>query len=223
MRKVLTAAVLAGCYDPTIHAGIPCGTNGECPTGLMCSNGACNPPGPGSGSGSDAAVVDSALLADTLPAGMHVVPSNGVDWTLASQVSESITFAGSIAINTDNGAIVDGFTRMAGTGVNGGIGYFQISSGPAELGVFVFEDLDVMAGAVVTLSGSRAAVFYAGAGIAIDGTIALSGGCSGSAGVSCAGPGGGTGATATAGAGGCAGANGASAGIRQTSDAPAPA
>ncbi|HTR51721.1 MAG TPA: hypothetical protein VMJ10_13490 [Kofleriaceae bacterium] len=207
MRERLALVIVAGCYDPTIHAGIPCGTNEACPTGLMCIQGVCNQPG---GSGSDAAA-DSALLADTLPTGMHVVPSNGVDWTLAGQVSEPITLASATQFDTDSGAITGGLTRMPGTGVMAGVGYYQISSGSAELGVFVFEDLDVTSGAVVTFTGGRSAVFYAGAGIAIDGTIDLSGGCSGHSDITCAGPGGGSGATASAGAGGCAGNNGASA------------
>ena len=41
MRPVLTIAIVAGCYAPTIPEGVPCATNLACPGGLTCLGGRC--------------------------------------------------------------------------------------------------------------------------------------------------------------------------------------
>lgn len=37
MGRLVAIALLVGCYDPTVQAGLPCGEGGACPRGLVCA------------------------------------------------------------------------------------------------------------------------------------------------------------------------------------------
>ena len=187
----LLATAVTGCYSATPPAGAACDDNGACPVPLTCSGGLCV-------ARTTDAAVDSAIDARAM-----LVPSNGIDPTLTTEVTAPISIAGAVTFDTDTGAITGTVTRAAGLGVVDSIGYVQ----PNGLGVFVFADLDVTMTGSIAFTGSRAVAFLVGGSAQIDGVIDGSGGCAMTA--SCAGPGGGAGGSADTPAGGCgAGGNG---------------
>ena len=171
---------LAGCYDP--HAvGGTCTSTSECPPGLDCVGGIC-----GGTTTVDAAVDAPRIL---------LVPSNGVERTLAAKATGALDIAGGDAtFNTDTGRITGAFTRANVVGVDHGI-YFERRQ---DWGVFVATSLDVAASGSITLTGGRAAIILVATTATIDGTI------DGSAAQAEAGPGGDNGTTAAAvGTGAC--------------------
>jgi hypothetical protein len=61
----LLAAILAGCYQPTLHEGAPCGPGASCPTGQECRTGTCyftTTPADANAGGDDAADVDASMI-----------------------------------------------------------------------------------------------------------------------------------------------------------------
>jgi hypothetical protein len=132
-------------------------------------------------------------------------PSNGVDPTSADPVSGTTTIAATTTFDTDTGAIIGGLDRPQGTGVAGGIGYFQamaIAAGGAPLGIFVFHDLMIGAAATVRFTGRRAAVVLVGGSAKIAGVIDVTAGHVMRA---APGPGGGAGGDGAGPAQGCGG------------------
>lgn len=130
-------------------------------------------------------------------------PSNGVDPGLADPLRGTTTISAATTLNTDTGAITGGVSRANGTGIDGGIGYFQapaISAGGAPLGIFVFHNLTVDAAATLRFTGTHAAVLLVGDAAKIAGAIDVA---AGHGAQSAAGPGGGTGGTENGPARGC--------------------
>jgi hypothetical protein len=134
-------------------------------------------------------------------------PSNGIDPNLAAVQRGTTTISADTTFDVDSGEIVGAVTRVAGIGIEDGIGYYQSSglAGGAPLGVFVFHNLTVDAAATIRFTGTRAVVWLVGDAARIAGTIDLSAGRDTR---STPGPGGGAGGTAAALAQGC-GAGGA--------------
>lgn len=130
-------------------------------------------------------------------------PSNGVDPGLAAPLRGITTISAATTLNTDNGAITGDITRANGTGIDGGIGYFQapaILAGGAPLGIFVFHNLTVDAAATLRFTGTRAAVLLVGDAAKIAGVIDVA---AGRGAQSAPGPGGGAGGTENGPAKGC--------------------
>jgi hypothetical protein len=128
--------------------------------------------------------------------------SNGIDPMLAAPLTGTTTVTANAILDTDTGEITGAISRPAGTGINGGIGYFQAPAfgpGGAALGIFAFHNLAVEASGSLRFTGSRAAVVLVGDTAGIAGTIdvAASRGTR-----STPGPGGGAGGTVGP-AGGC--------------------
>ncbi|TMQ09438.1 MAG: hypothetical protein E6J90_38010 [Deltaproteobacteria bacterium] len=127
-------------------------------------------------------------------------PSNGVDPTAADPLRGTTTISANATFDTDTGAIIGGLDRPAGTGIAAGVGYVQApASGPggAPLGIFVFHNLTVEAGATVRFTGARAAVLLVGDAARIAGVI------NAAAGHPTPGPGGGAGGSEVGPARGC--------------------
>lgn len=57
MRWAVILLGIAGCFDPAVQPGAPCGENGACPGSLVCTNGTCERPG-GSSDAADASLSD---------------------------------------------------------------------------------------------------------------------------------------------------------------------
>lgn len=64
MRRavILVVGIAAGCFDPTVQPGSPCGENGACPGALVCVSGTCERT-----VGHDAAVLDDADTTSDAP------------------------------------------------------------------------------------------------------------------------------------------------------------
>jgi hypothetical protein len=141
-------------------------------------------------------------------------PSNGVDPTAADPLHGTTTISTDATFDTATGAITGGLVRPAGTGIDGGIGYFQAPAfgpGGAPLGIFVFHNLTVEATARIRITGARAAVLLVGDTARIAGVIDVAGGRPGP------GPGGGAGGSEAGAAQGCgAGAPGVKSAFRDS-------
>jgi hypothetical protein len=192
-RALLAAAFLAfGCAPSTLASGgdAPSGSNMDptcrCGAGdvLTCA------------SGTTTCALGCVNGVPSHCAG--VMPSNGVDATLTSTVSNAVLVDAVTTFDTDSGAITGGITRAAGTGTAADIGYTQVGG----LGVFTFANLTVKTTGTVHFTGSRPVVFLVGGSATIQGVIDGSGGCYGTT-RGCAGPGGGTGGTFGKAATGC--------------------
>src|SRR5258707_229867 len=168
MRAVVVAVAVAGCYHPHPIDGAPCAANQQCPAGQTCnlSTGSCAADDVDAG-GPDAdpscrcqgdtlscASGDTActLGCTSLSVGarcIELAPSNGVDIALTAMVTAPITIGGDAVFDTDTGTISGSIVRDAGSGVHGDIGYAQLTTLGAPLGIFVFEQLTVEATATV--------------------------------------------------------------------------
>lgn len=78
-RLVLAAALLGGCYSPTVNPGAPCSTEGACPAGQECRSGWCfaqNAP-----HDADEQVIDEAVVEDAELDAPGIDASTYVPWT----------------------------------------------------------------------------------------------------------------------------------------------
>jgi hypothetical protein len=74
LASLLAGPQLAGCYQPTLQEGAPCGPGATCPTGQECRAGTCFfTTTPGDAAASDALEIDT-IPTDALPDGPPYVP-----------------------------------------------------------------------------------------------------------------------------------------------------
>lgn len=189
------AVLLPACFHPT-YDHPACGPGGECPAGMTCSlQGFCEVPGDASDASPDASSAPFDGPSSMAPASFR--PSNGIEPTLAAELTGTVTISAATTFDVDSGAISGGLTRAATSGVDSGIGYFQLpafGAGGASLGVFVFHGLTVEHTATVGFTGTRAVVLLIGDRGIIDGTIDVAAGHGDRA---APGPAGGSGGTGT--------------------------
>lgn len=194
-RLFVVLGVVAGCYKPSPPQGAPCNQASECPAPLSCIAGSCVAHG---GSAADAALDSPPILPDAMGV---FAPSNGIA-PMFPPGNTSVLISGNANFNVDTGRVSGSIARASGTGILGGIGYFQTESMGVPLAVFTFHDLSVTATGNVSLGGSRSVVFVVEKDMTMSGTIDGAGGCGGGS-RPCAGPGGGTGGTYGTAATGC--------------------
>jgi hypothetical protein len=113
----------------------------------------------------------ATCLATPDPHCSQLIPSNTIDRALVAQVSTKITVSAATAIDAGTGAITGGVTRASGTGLKSGIYYAQVGN----LGVFVFDELEVTTGITLRVFGSRPAVFLVAKTVRVTGIIDVSG------------------------------------------------
>ena len=196
MRSLWLVA-LVGCYRPAPQVGAPCNAAGECPSPLACVDGLCvGEPGEDGSDGSPGG-------GDGAPG--ELVPSNGVDASVAIGLTTTITIARETTVDTDTGKLSGGFKRVQGQGVIAGIGYQQATFAGMPIAVFSFAQLDVTANGSLVIQGSRPAVFVIAGALTIDGVVHAGATCGSG---NCPGPGGGAGTPFTVVGGGCGGGSG---------------
>jgi len=126
-------------------------------------------------------------------------PSNGIDPALSDETTLAIVVTSTTSFDADSGAISGGLIRGPGEGLDAGIGFYLVGN----LGVFVFRELTVAAGAEVRFTSSmRPVAFLVATDVTVDGVLDGSAGCDGSD-RRCGGPGGGTGGSFSTPATGC--------------------
>ncbi|MFN0249849.1 MAG: thrombospondin type 3 repeat-containing protein [Kofleriaceae bacterium] len=71
MRRALILVGIAGCFDPSVQPGAPCGENGACPGTLACMNGTCERAANGTPDANvdsnDGALPDDAMIEPDAP------------------------------------------------------------------------------------------------------------------------------------------------------------